>query len=170
MSLGDKRMNIKMNKPLLIAGVIFVGIIAYFAIALCVRPTGPFDPLVSTDYFFDQTGAAKELIFNPRFCKNHEIAIISTPPYPSSEEFNWKLRVEVFKLGMKIQDKKLKVEQRYYSENTLDKFKSISFGWIRTLDLLPGPVIVKIHVEEGDTRSSKYRERFKVVVEPSGIM
>lgn len=69
-------MNIKINKPLLIAGVIFVGIIAYFAIALFVRPTGPFDPLVSTDYFFDQTGAAKELVFNPRFCKNHEIAII----------------------------------------------------------------------------------------------
>lgn len=158
-----------MNKPLMIAGVIFVGIIAYFVIVLFVRPSGPFDSLVSTDYFFDQTGATKELVFNPRFCKDHEIAIISTPPYPSSEEFNWKLRVEVFKLGMKIQDKKLKVERRYYSGNTLDKYKEISFGWIRTLDMIPGSVTVKIHVEDGDTRSSKYRENFKVVVQPSGI-
>lgn len=160
----------KMNKPLMIAGVIFVGIIAYFAIALCVRPTGPFEPLVSTDFFFDQTGTTKELIFNPRFSKNHEIAIISNPPYPSSEEFKWQLRVEVFKFGMKIQDKKMKVEERYYTGNTLDKFKSISFGWLRTLDMLPGPVAVKIHVDDGDTRSSKYHESFKVVIRPSGIM
>lgn len=149
--------------------VIF-GIIAYFAIGLGIRPTGPYDPLVSTDFFFDQTGVTKELVFNPRFCKNHEIAIISTPPYPASEEFKWKLRVEVFKFGMKIQDKKMKVEERYYSGNSLDKFKGISFGWIRTLDMLPGSVVVKIHVEDGDTRSSKYRENFKVVVRPSGIM
>ncbi len=74
--LGDNKNETKMNKPLMIAGVIFVGIIAYFVIALCVRPTGPFDPLVSTDYFFDQTGTTKELIFNPHFCKNHEIALI----------------------------------------------------------------------------------------------
>lgn len=154
----------------MIAGVLFVGIIAYFVIALCVRPTGPFESIASTDFFFDQTGTTKELVFNPRFCKNHEIAIISNPPFPSSEEFKWKLRVEVFKLGMKIQDKKLVVEQRYYSGNTLDKFKSISFGWIRTLDMLPGSVVVKIHVEEGDAISSKYRENFKVVVRPSGIM
>jgi hypothetical protein len=157
-------------KPIGIIASLLIALVAYFVIGLGVRPTGPFEPLAVTDFFFDQTGVTKELVFNPRFCKNHEIAIVSYPPYPSSEEFKWQLRAEVFKFGIRIQEKKLNVEQQYYSGNSMDKFESLSFGWIRTLDILPGPVVVKIHVDAGDTRSSRYRDSFKVVVRPSGIM
>ncbi len=154
----------------MIAGLLFFGVIAYFVIVIGARPSGPYTPLASTDFFFDQSGVSKELIFHPRFCRNHEIAIISNPPFPASEKFNWRIRAEIFRFGMKIQDKILDESSRAFAGVTLDKQSDISFGWIRTLDMIPGKVVVKIHVEEGDTRSAKYRNSFKVVVRPSPLM
>jgi len=158
------------RKLILVVSLIIVGFISYLAIGLGIRPTGPYDPLASIDYFFDQTDVSKELVFNPRFCKNHEIAIVSSPPVSATEHFTWRLRTEVFKFGVKIQDKELTEETRTFASGAMDKHSAISFGWIRTLDMLPGKVIVKIHVEKGDTSTSIYRDNFKVVVRPSPIM
>ena len=163
-------MKLTLNKIILVAGILFFGVIAYFVIAIGVRPSGPYEPIASTDFFFDQSGVTKELVFNPHFSKNHEIAILSTPPFPSSEKFNWRIHAEIFRFGMKIQEKVLKESRRTFDGKTLDKQSDISFGWIRTLDMIPGKVVVRIRVVEGDTRSEKYRDSFKVVVRPSPIM
>jgi len=141
----------------------------YLFLAIAFRPSGPFEPLATTDFFFDKPGR-RELTFTPLFFRDHEIAIISSKPFPVTDQFNWKTQVQVYRFGVKIDDHELRENSRTFVRNSQDNCKDISFGWIRTFDLLPGKTIVRITVDRGDPKAEKYSLFFKVVVRPSPII
>jgi hypothetical protein len=143
--------------------------VVYLFLAISFRPSGPFEPLATTDYFFDKPNT-RELTFTPKFFRNHEIAIISTRPFPVNELFNWKARVQVYRFGIKLDDHELRENSRTFVEKSQENCKDISFGWIRTLDLIPGKTIVRITVDQGDSKGDKYSPFLKVAVRPSPII
>jgi hypothetical protein len=143
--------------------------IGYLLLALAYRPSGPFEPIATTEFFFDKPGT-KDLTFTPKFFREHEVAILASPPFPVKEQFNWKVNVQVYRLGIKIDEHELVENHRGLVKSSLDNCHSISFGWIRTLDLVPGKTSVRINVLQGDPSAAKYASSFKVVVRPSPII
>jgi hypothetical protein len=141
----------------------------YLFLAIAFRPSGPFKPLATTDLFFDKSGT-REITFTPLFFRNHEIAIVSSQPFPIAEKFNWKARVQVYRFGIKIDDHELRENSRYFVGKSLDQCSDISFGWIRTFDLIPGKTTVRIAVDQGDQNATKYSGIFRVAVRPSPII
>ncbi len=149
--------------------VAVVGTIAYLFLAVAYRPSGPFEPLASTNFFFDKPGT-RELTFTPKFFREHEVAILASQPFPVKEEFHWKANVQVYRFGIKIYDHELEENHRGFVRYSTENCNSISFGWIRTMDLLPGQTTVRITVLQGDPNSSKYLSSSKVTVRPSPII
>ncbi len=143
--------------------------VVYLFLAIVFRPSGPFEPLATTDLFFDKRGT-KELTFTPKFFRNHEVAIISSQPFPVDEQFNWHARVQVYRFGIKIDDHELKENTRSIVAQSVGQCSDISFGWIRTLDILPGKTTVRITVDQGDSNATKYSSVFRVAVRPSPII
>lgn len=146
-----------------------ISLVVFFFVAIAYRPSGPFDPLAEADFFFDKPGT-RELTFTPKFFRDHEVAIIASEPFPAKEQFTWKATVEVYRFGIRIDQHVLEENHRGLTRSSLDSARNISFGWIRTFDLIPGKTTVRITVIQGDSSSSKYLSNFKVVVRPSPII
>jgi hypothetical protein len=83
------------------------------------------------------------------------------------EHFNWKIRVEVYKYGLKIDDHFLKEDARWFADKSGDSCESISMGWINALDWLPGETMARLTVVEKDSNAIKHQNDFKVVVRAS---
>jgi hypothetical protein len=168
--LRSTRLKSKLTKKAIISfASALTCIIVYLLLAIVIRPSGPFEPLATIDYSFDKPGTT-ELIFIPKFFRNHEIAIISSKPFPSNERFTWKAHVQVYRFGIKLDDHELRENSRTYVERSQENCTDISFGWIRTLDLIPGKTIVRITVEEGDFKGDTYSRFLKVAIRPSPII
>jgi hypothetical protein len=142
----------------------------WFYVFVAIRPSGPYTPIVKIDYFLDQPGATREITFNPVFLRNHEIAVISTKPFPVETKFDWKLNAKVYRFGMKIDDRNLLEERRSVVGPDQKSSDDISFGWIEVLDLLPGDAQVLITVVEPEQSAANYREALKLIVRPSPIL
>ena len=152
---------------LLIGFLCVVGTIVFFLVYAGVRPSGPYDALVSTNYFFHSTGTIKEMSFSPRFCRNHEIAITSTNPFPTHLPITCRVRAQVYRFGRQIDDQLLSESSRTYADTSLKTVNSISYHWIRTLDMIPGTARVKLSVVEGDPSTAKHTNDFMVIIRAS---
>ena len=142
--------------------------IGLFYILIAVRPSGPYIPLAETAYFFDQAGAVKELSISPEMLRNHEVALITNTPFPVEKQFGGKIRVEVFRFGMKIDEHLLEEGQRsIVSPVGLATSDHISYGWIKVWDLLPGQATVRLTVLQPQTVDAPTIRTLRVVVQPS---
>ena len=141
--------------------------IVFLVLFIGVRPSGPYDPLSSVRFFFHQGGMSKEIEFSPMFFRNHEISIVSAKGFPSKEKFNWKVRAEVFRYGIKIDDRLLKEKTRGYLRNSLDACNKLNFEWIHVWDIIPGRARVRLTVLEPDEKAASYADDFVVIVRPS---
>ena len=141
----------------------------YVYVSIGVRPSGPYGPLAHTEYFFDKEGATRELGFKPVFLRNHEVALLSSRQFPVDLPMGCRLRAEVYRFGIKIDERILSEGRRSVFGKGLQFSDEISFGWVPVLDGIPGSARVILTVLVPQRAKPIYRDAFSIVVRPSPI-